>query len=86
MPNARSPMRASPWMSCVRLKIAAWPLQRTHHLKPPDCRIHGLQRFETSHWANQLLQLTVISLDDIVQILDLSMHRVLSAFASGLKL
>ena len=27
MPKARSTMRASPRMSCVRLKIAAWPLR-----------------------------------------------------------
>ena len=60
--------------------------QRTHHLKPPDGRIGGLQRFETPHWTNQLLQLTVIGLDDIVQILDLSVHRLLKAFAFGLQL
>jgi predicted acylesterase/phospholipase RssA len=48
MPNARSTMRASPLdvfreVEDRRLTLA----QRTHHLKPTDGRIGGLQRFET---------------------------------------
>ena len=46
--------------------------QRPHHLKALDCRTGRLQRLETPHRADQLLQLAVVSLDDIVQVLDLA--------------
>ncbi len=35
IPKARSTMRASPRMSCVRLKIAAWPLRRARITSNP---------------------------------------------------
>ena len=59
--------------------------QRTHYFKSRDGRVGGLQRLETSHRADQLLQLAMIGFDDVVQILDLSMHRVLRSFAFGLQ-
>ena len=86
MPNARSTIRASPRMSCVRLKVAPWPLRRARMtLKPCDRRIGGLQRLEAPHWTDQLLQLAMTGLDDIVQILDLSMHHFLRTFAFDLQ-
>ena len=57
-----------------------------HHFKPPDRRISGLQRLETWHGTDPLLQLAMIGLDDIVQIFNLSMHRFRRAFAFGLQL
>ena len=39
--------------------------QRPHHLKALDCRIGRLQRLEAPHRADQLLQLAVVSLDDM---------------------
>ena len=40
-PKARSTMRASPRMSCVRLKIAAWPL-RSEGMRPAVIDSHSL--------------------------------------------
>ena len=48
-----------------------------HHLEALDRRIGRLQRLEAADRADQLLQLAVVSLDDVVQILDLSMQRFL---------
>lgn len=42
--------------------------QGTRHLKPSDRRIGGLQRLESPHGTDQLLQLAMIGLDDIGQI------------------
>ncbi len=41
----------------------------THHLKALDRRVGRLHRFEPAHRPNQLLELTVVGLDDVVQIL-----------------
>ncbi len=59
--------------------------QCAHHLKPPDGRVGGLQRFETPHRTYQLLQFAMVGFDDVVQILDLSMHRFFRTFALGLQ-
>jgi hypothetical protein len=52
-PKARSTMRASPRISCVRLKIAA-PGPCVAHASPQSHggRIGGLQRLETPHWTD----------------------------------
>ena len=57
-----------------------------HHLEALDRRIGRLQRLEAADRADQLLQLAVVSLDDVVQILDLSMQRFLWTFAFLLQL
>jgi hypothetical protein len=57
--------------------------QRTHHLKALDRRGGRLHRFETAHRPDQLLELAVVGLDDVVQILDLSVLCVPRAFAFG---
>ena len=57
-----------------------------HHLEALDRRIGRLQSLEAADRADQLLQLAVVSLDDVVQILDLSMQRFLWTFAFLLQL
>lgn len=84
IPNARSTMWASPQVSPVRLKRVACPLAyRPHDLETLDRRVGRLQRFKTSHRPNQLLELSVICLNDIVQVFDLPMHQFIRAFASA---
>ncbi len=41
--------------------------QDAHDLETFDRGIGGFQRFEAAHWPDQLLQLTVIGLDHVVQ-------------------
>src|SRR6516164_1778290 len=86
-PKARSTRRASPTMSRVRLKIAAWlcGAHASPQIKALDRRVGRLHRFETAHRPNQLLQLAVVGLDDVVQILDLPVLCVLWALAFGLQ-
>ena len=60
-------------------------MEGTHHLKSHDGCVGCLQRLEAPHGADQLLQLAVISLSDVVQILDLSMHRALRGLVFGLE-
>jgi hypothetical protein len=55
--------------------------KRPHHLEALDRCISRLQRFEAADRPNQLLELAVVSLDDVVQILDMSMQRRIRAFA-----
>jgi hypothetical protein len=58
--------------------------KRTHPLETFDRCVSRLQCFEASHRADQLLQLAIVSFDDIVKILDLPMNCVLRTFALGL--
>ncbi len=55
--------------------------ERTHHFKTHDRRVGRLQYLEASHWTDELLQLAMIGLDDIVEVLNLSMHRFLRTLA-----
>jgi hypothetical protein len=55
--------------------------ERPHHLEALDLCISRLQRLEAADRPNQLLELAVVSLDDFVQIPDLSMQRRIRAFA-----
>jgi hypothetical protein len=87
MPKARSTMRASPRMSPVRLKIAACPFaQSAHDFETFDRRIGCFQRFEPSYRFDQLLQLAVIGLNNVVQILDLSVHEFYGTSVFGFQL
>ena len=60
--------------------------QRVHHLEAPDCGVGRLQRLEATDGADQLLQLTMVGLDHVVQVLGLSMDGVLRAFTLLLQL
>ncbi len=60
--------------------------ERTHHLQDLDRCVSRLQRLEAANRADQLLQLAVVNFDDIVQILDLSVHRFPWTFALLLQL
>ena len=60
-----------------RLSLA----ERAHHLEALDRCVGSLQRLEASDRSDQLLQLSVVSLDDVVQVLDLSMQRLLPTLA-----
>ena len=51
--------------------------ERTHHLEALDRRVSRPQRLEASDRPDQLLQLAVVSFDDVVQVLDLSVLRLL---------
>ena len=55
----------------------------THHLETLDRRVGRLHRLETAHRPNQLLELAVVGLDDVVQILDLTVLRVRRTLAFG---
>jgi hypothetical protein len=67
IPKARSTMRASLRISCVRLKMAACPLRSARiHFESHDRRVGRLQRLETPHWTDQLLQFAMIGFYDIV--------------------
>ena len=55
--------------------------QSAPHLKPLDRCIGCFHRLEPAHRFDQLLQLAVIRLDDVVEILDLSVFDVLRALA-----
>jgi hypothetical protein len=54
--------------------------------KPVIRRVGRPHRLETAHRPNQLLELAMVGLDDVVQILDLSVLRVVRALAFGLQL
>jgi hypothetical protein len=60
--------------------------ERAHHLEALDRCIRRLQLLEASDRTNQLLQLAVVSLDDIVQVLDLSVQRFRGTLALLLQL
>ena len=69
-------------MPFVMLKVDACRLPTDRrHLETLDRGVGRLQRFEAPDRADQLLELAVVSLDDVVQILDLSMQRRLRASA-----
>ena len=51
--------------------------ERAHHLEALDGRVGRLERLEAPDRSDQLLQLAVVSLDDVVEILDLSVLRLL---------
>jgi hypothetical protein len=52
-----------------------------HHLKALDRRVSCFQCLKSSDRSDQLLKLSMISLNDVVQILDLSMHRLFRTLA-----
>ena len=60
--------------------------ERMHHFEALDRRVGRLDRLETAHRPNQLLELAVVGLDDVVQILDLPVLCGLWALAFGLQL
>ena len=60
--------------------------QRPHDLEALDRGVGCLHRLEAAHGADQLLELAVVSLDDVVEVLHLPMPRLFRAFALGLEL
>ena len=60
--------------------------ERAHHLETLDRRVGRLQRLEASDRPDQLLQLAVVGLNDVVQVLDLSVLRLPRTFAFRLEL
>ena len=50
--------------------------QRAHQFETLDRRVGRLQRLEAADGADQLLQLAMVGLDDVVQVLGLSMDGV----------
>ena len=60
--------------------------ERAHHFEALDRCVGRLQGLEASDRSDQLLQFAVVSLDDVVQVLDLSMQRLLGTSAFLLQL
>ena len=55
--------------------------QRAHHLETLDRGVGRLQRLDSAHWPDQLLEFAVVGLDDVVEVFDLPVPRVHRALA-----